>query len=206
MEKAFLDSLLNIRKKIRRQQIIEVLSQWAMLSLVFLFLTNIVIKLEPGFIPHWTIFYPGMALFGLILTISYMLFKPKQLLKELEAVDRLNHLDERLGTAYEYYLKQKKSIIVDLLYQDVVQKLGTIGKQINIKKSFNRTKLLILFILSALFLVSFLSFSPGIPDYIISEKKVISKVAQMLKAFSQKKLKIKNSETVSEALQKISDV
>jgi len=206
MGKAFLDSLLDIRKKIRRQQIIEVLSQWTMLSLAFLFLTNIVIKFEPDFIPHWTIFYPGMCFLGLILTMGHLYFKPKSLQKELEAIDRLNHLDERLGTAYEYYLKQKKSIIVDLLYQDVVQKLETIGKQINIKKSFNRTKLLILLTLTTLFLVSFLSFSPEIPEYMISEKKVISKVTQMLKAFSQNKLKIKNSESVSEAMQTIGEI
>lgn len=206
MERDFLSHLTGIRNKIRSRNNKELGLKWMMLSLLLLLSVNILIKILPDFYINWKISYPVILLFGIVVVVSIQWIKPKSFLKELETIDQDNHLNERLSTAYECYLDQKKTIIIDMLYQDVVQKLDAIGNQLKLKKPFNRHQLIILILLIVLFSASFLSFSPRIPDYLIDEKRVISKVVHMLKNFSNNKLSIKDDEPVSPVMEQIKAV
>jgi hypothetical protein len=206
MEKAFTSCLTEIRKKIRIRNYKELGLRWMMLSLVLLLTINILIKMLPGLYIDWKISYPMILIFGMVLVVSIQLIIHKSLLKELEEIDKINQLHERLSTAYECYLSQKKTIMIAMLYRDVVQKLDFIGNQLKVKKIFNRNRLVILIILIVLFSVSLLSFSTRIPNDLIGEKLVISKVVNMLKNFSKNKLSIKDDKPVSPVMQKIKDV
>ena len=206
MEKAFISCLTEIRTKIRIRNYKELGLRWLMLSLLLLLTINILIKMLPGLYIDWKISYPMILIFGMVLVVSIRLIIHKSLLKELEEIDKINQLHERLNTAYECYLSQKKTIMIAMLYRDVVQNLDFIGNQLKVKKIFNRNRLVILIILIVLFSVSLFSFSSHIPDDLIGEKLVISKVVNMLKNFSKNKLSIKDDKPVSPVMQKIKDV
>jgi hypothetical protein len=206
MEKAFISCLTEIRTKIRIRNYKELGLRWLMLSLLLLLTINILMKMLPGLYINWKISYPMILIFGMVLVAIIQLIIHKGFLKELEEIDKINQLNERLSTAYECYLSQKKTIMIAMLYRDVVQNLDFIGNQLKVKKIFNRNRLVTLIILIVLFSVSLFSFSSHIPDDLIGEKLVISKVVNMLKNFSKNKLSIKDDKPVSPVMQKIKDV
>lgn len=132
--------------------------------------------------------YALLTLISIAFSLLYTIRTNKSLMEELIDIDARLDLNERISTAHECQRLGRRSIFVELLYEDVSRLLDSMKANQIFPKAFSPAHVMIPFLSLVLISLLLFNFSPSGLIRSASEAKILAQIGAEMNRYTKKKM------------------
>ena len=184
---SFPEEISSLKRLVRIKRVTQTI---LVASVIFLFIHAVTTGLDKLGIPLFkgeALTYAIFAGISLILAIFITYFQRKRFVDILIDIDARLNLKERISTAYEYCLLEKRSEFVDLLISDAGNRLRSIDKKKIFPIKFSFIHLLISLLVLVNILIFLVDYLAAVPSHDRVDPNTLERVDSLLKDYSSDK-------------------